>query len=154
MNIRPLDPTLSGERSFIARSWVESFGTSQQAKLLTFGGNLPERGTEWSPGGGYWRTWNALVDVLLGRAHVLVADADGLIAGFVCWEPWDGMVAVHYVYTRLSFRGQGVAGQLLGHLPAGPTLYTHRSRAVRQVPPTWRFSMAPLFGVVERKEAA
>lgn len=154
MIYRALDPAIAGERAFVARSWVESFGKSQQAKLLTFGGNLPDRGDTWTPGAGYWRTWHALVDALLERAHVIVAEDAGLIAGFLCWEPWDGAAAVHYVYTRLSYRGQGVAAALVGQVPAGPTLYTHRSRGLRAVPATWRFSMAPLFGVVERKEAA
>ena len=94
------------------------------------------------------------MDTLASRARLTVAEDEGLIAGFLCWEPWGEGHAVHYVYTRLSYRGRGVARELLASLPGGPCLYTHRSRAVRGVPDSWRFSMAPLFGVLEKKEAA
>lgn len=154
MNLRPLNPAIAGERSFVVRSWVESYGTSNMAKSLTFNGLLPRHDREWRPGNAYWRLWNPLVDVLVKRARVTVAEDNGLVAGFMCWEPWDGSAALHYIYTRLSYRGQGVARDLLGILPSGPIVFTHRSRAVRSVPESWRYSLAPLFGVQERKEAA
>lgn len=150
-----MSETIAGERSFIAKSWCESFASSAMAKLLTYAGSSPAvRSDEWHAGPSYWRTWNPLIDTLMTRARVTVAEDEGLIAGFLCWEPWGDGIAVHYVYTRLSYRGRGVARELLASLPSGPALYTHRSRGVRSVPESWHFSMAPLFNVSERKEAA
>lgn len=154
MIVRPMNPAVAGERAFVLRSWVESYATSALAKVITHAGNAGPVEREWRPSPAYWRTWNALVSALADRGRVLVAEDAGLIAGFMCWEPWDDFVAIHYIYTRLSYRKQGVARTLLGHLPAGPAVFTHRSRGVRGVPETWRFSMAPLFGVFERKDAA
>lgn len=158
MILRPMNLDIAGERSFIAKSWVESFASSAMAKLLTFAGTHPKyEDREWHAGSTYWRLWNPVVDALLERARVTVAD-DGVIAGFMCWEPWEDTAAVHYIYTRLGWRdgamGPHVARELMATLPAGPLLFTHRSRAVRGVPESWRYSLAPLFGVLERKEAA
>lgn len=148
---RPLADSTS-ERGFVAKSWVESFANSTVAEGLTFAG-LRSRSPSWEAGPAYWRTWNALVNQLMARGRVTVADDDGLVAGFVAWEPWDEATALHYVYVRLSYRGRGVARELLETLPAGPLVFTHRSRSVRHVPPSWRYTMAPLFGVSERRAA-
>ena len=148
--IRPMS-SAPGERSFVARSWVESYASSDMAKMLTYAGCCPwMQGAKWNATLGYWTTWNALVNVLLDRCEVTVSD-DGLISGFVVHEPWGDSTAVHYVYVRLTRRAQGVARELLATLPSGPTLFTHRSRGVREVPSHWRFSMAPLFGVLDER---
>lgn len=149
--LRDFKPANVGERAFVARSWVESFAESTMAKLVTFAGLVPDARAGWNAGPGYWRTWNGLVNGLVDRAHILVAEDDGLIAGFACWEPWGDGVALHYVYVRASYRRRGVARDLLAKLPAGPVVFTHRSRGVRTVPESWRYSLAPL---LMTKEAA
>ena len=151
MKLRPLS-TEPGERAFVVSAWVNSFSTSDMAKLATFGGYAP-RVSEWAAGPGYYGAWNALVDDVLERSQVTVADDDGLLAGYVVWGQERDTV-LHYIYTRLSYRAQGVARELLSTLPLGPIVYTHRSRGVRSVPAGWQYSLAPLFGVVDRKREA
>lgn len=154
MILRPMDLGAAGERSFIAKSWVESFSSSALAQYITFQGTFSNNRAPWQPSQEYWDTWNAIVGGLLESAHVTVADEDGLIAGFICWELGDDGVVVHYLYVRLMMRGQGVARALVESLPAGNVQFTHRSRGVRRVPSEWRFSLEPLMATRRGKEAA
>lgn len=152
MILRPLS-LAPGERSFVLASWVNSFASSDMAKLATFGGVAPRGAADWHASPAYYATWNALGNAVLERANVTIADDLGLVAGFMVWAQ-ERETIVHYVYTRLSYRQQGVARELIGTLPLGPVVYTHRSRSIRAVPANWRFSLAPLFGVVERQREA
>lgn len=143
-----------GERAFLAKSWVESFSSSEMAQLISLAGARAERGRGWRVTSEYWTTWNALVNALLDRARTSVAlDDAGLLAGFLCWEPWEGAACVHYVYTRLMHRGVGLARTLCAELPRGAVLYTHRSRGVTRVPEGWQYTLRPLIGAIRGKEA-
>ncbi len=154
MILRPLSD-VPGERAFIARSWVESYALSDTAKLCSYAGCCPWlQGARWEASVSYWSTWNALVNELIDRGTVTVAEERGVVAGFLVSEPWGDATAVHYVYTRLSWRSQGIARKLVDTLPVGPVIFTHRSRSVHVVPQHWRFSLAPLFGVMEGRRAA
>ena len=144
-----------GERGFCAKSWVESFSSSAMAELVSRQGAATGSATRWTVGQEYWSTWHALVDALLDRGRTTVmVDEDGLLAGFLCWEPWDSAVCVHYVYVRALHRKRGVARLLLEALPGGPRYYTHRSRGIARVPEGWTYTLRPLIGAVRQREAA
>ena len=140
------------------------------AKLLRYDGSFGPRGGFWRSEGGrkwlrvsrpddwtappeYWATWHAVVDRLLARGICTVAVEQGLLAGFVCWEPWESKIAVHYCYVRWMYRQLGVARGLLDTLPRGETVYTHRSRTLAKVPEGWQFSLRPLLSVGHREAA-
>jgi GNAT superfamily N-acetyltransferase len=152
---RPMRP---GERAFVAKSWVESFASSALSKLVSHSGTEGRTDDFWRPNPEYWACWNALVNSLLDRCITIVAaDSDdggpALVAGFLCWEPWESAVAVHYVYTRLSYRKLGVARALVSELPGGPVYYTHRSRGIARPPEGWQFSIRPLLDTRPREAA-
>ena len=156
--LRPYDPSRPGEANFVIKSWRESYADSDAAKRYAFHGRCPSFADrfKWHAPDEYYRTWDALIATLVSQCTVRMAENDetGLLAGFVCWEltgPWG--VVVHYVYTRLSARGQGVAKQLIGELPGGRVMYTHRGAGVTRVPDGWVFSEAPLYGVGGRLAA-
>lgn len=144
----------AGERAFVAKSWVESFSSSEMARLISHAGSLGNPHGGWRASQEYWSTWNPLVDALLARARttVLLDDA-GLIAAFICWEPWEGAPCVHYVYVRLMYRRQRLASRLVGELPRGLVYYTHRSRGVTKIPDGWVYTLRPLIGAVRAEEA-
>lgn len=146
-------PMREDERSFVAKSWVESHASAAMARVVSLEGTLGDPHRGWTANHEYWQTWNGLVNHLLDRARTVVfLDDAGLIAGFMCWQPWDTGVAVHYLYVRLMYRKLGLARLMAAELPAGPTYYTHRSRGVTRVPEGWRFSLRPIFDLL--REAA
>lgn len=139
-------PMADNERSFVAKSWVDSHAQSPMARVISLSGTLGDPDRAWTPNKEYWSTWNGLVNALLDRCTttVLVDDAD-LIAGFICWAPWESSVAVHYVYVRLMYRKTGLAKLLVQDLPRGEVFYTHRSRGITKIPEGWHYSIRPIF---------
>lgn len=146
---RPMGNAM-GERAFVAKSWVESYASSSMARLIsTCGSTCDARAHGFRITQEYWDTWHVLVSGLLDRCVTVLAMDDDLIAGFVCWEPWEDGVAVHYVYTRLMYRRQGVAKLLLGKsatFGGMPMYYTHRSRGMPPAPEGWIYTLRPLLG--------
>ena len=148
-------PMRDDERGFVAKSWVESHSTSASARIISLQGTLGDPGRAWKPSREYWATWNALVDRLLDRCRTTVLEDDaGLVAAFVCWQPWETGVAVHYIYVRLMYRKTGLAKALATFAEAGPVVYTHRSRGITKIPEGWQYSVRPLFELLREKEAA
>jgi GNAT superfamily N-acetyltransferase len=159
LTTRPMGKAM-GERAFVAKSWVESYASSSMARLIsTCGWTCDATSPGFRITQEYWDTWHVLVSSLLDRCYTYVAMDDDLIAGFVCWEPWEDGVALHYVYTRLMYRRQGVAKLLLGKsttvgagsawtpFGAGSRMYyTHRSRGMPPAPEGWIYTLRPLLG--------
>ena len=46
-----------------------------------------------------------------GANLTLIAEAEGVIIGWACGYPWEGIL--HYVYTKQAFRRMGVAKELV-----------------------------------------
>jgi len=140
----------AGERAFVAKSWVESYASSSMSRLISTAGGAPDIGRAWRITQEYWDTWHVLVNALLERCTtVLACDDMGLLAGFLCWEPWQDGACVHYIYTRLMYRRQGLARQFANSVTScwPQVYYTHRSRGMPPVPEGWRYSLRPLLGV-------
>ena len=132
---------LPAERPFIAKSWVQSFGSSAWADDLA---TTVERKRN-RLADAYWQGHNALVDRLLARSVVRVAERDGIAAAFLVLEP--ARSVVHYAYTRQMYRGEGLVRELAGALWEQPAVYTHRTHAIqaRRVPALWRYDPYPAF---------
>lgn len=146
------------DMSWITHSWLASFADSDTAMLVTpraagfgaacaaCGAWVPARrhGKSLPPVDKYWRGQRALVEQLIRLGRVRVAESDGLLDGFLAVGDNSAhpstTAVVHYVYTRLSARGCGVAKALVAEL-GSPTvvIYTHRSRGVRgaRLPAGW-----------------
>lgn len=54
--------------------------------------------------------------------HVLVAELEGALIGFVCPASFEGGMVVHYIYVEPKFRRHGVGEKMLRHL--GLSRYT------------------------------
>lgn len=148
-----IGPMRQDERGIIADSWVESFKSSERARLISLGGTSGDPTRSWRPSHEYFEDQNGIVNLLLEEARFVVArDDHDLVAGFVCWEPWENDVAVHYLYVRLMHRKKGVARLLAAQLPTGAVLVTHRARGITKLPEGWRYSERPLRR--RRREAA
>jgi ribosomal protein S18 acetylase RimI-like enzyme len=156
-DIRPDD------RAWCARCWVDTYGPPGKhgsgsllgSHLGYFGGLHVEHAVERRMAGlsVYRQTWNNLVTRLIERCLVRVAEDEAMLVGFVCWEPWDDGIAVHYVLVRESYQRQGVGRRLLAELPSGVTYYTHRTRSVANAPEGWQYTIAPLLCSGKREAA-
>ncbi len=137
-----LRPMSADDRAYIAKTWVESNARTELAEFLKVGGLYRQR-------------WNRIVDSLLDAAHVRVAEREGVIVGFLCWELAGEGVVVHYVFTRLTHEREGIARRLLAELPGGPVTYTHEpADPTLPVPDGWRYSIAPLTRALRARGAA
>lgn len=127
------------DRARVGSDWIRSYATSTWASHLS---GAPRPNSE------YWTGHRALIDRLFDdapRTRIDVDEREGLIAGWVCWQP--GMIPVlHYIYVRPLFRGQGVARGLLGDLVTQPVVCSHVAREVRKLPPAWRVDRYVLLG--------
>jgi GNAT superfamily N-acetyltransferase len=84
----------------------------------------------------YYQGHHALVEWLLLRSRVVVAhnpDDDDQLYGFVCFEPLQSGLVVHYLYVKSSRRGWGVGRRLFHAIrePGQRTICTHWTRGLR-----------------------
>lgn len=107
--IRPI-ATSESERNLVRQSWMRSARSSWMSAI---------------PKNDYYDVQTPIVNRLVERAHVVVAestDVPGELAGWACY---DGDV-FHFAYVKESYRRFGVGRTLVGH--AGPFRYcTYRT---------------------------
>ncbi len=125
-NGRPLLPISIREAdqsdvSFIFSSWLKSFQLGAMTRFV-------ERTI-------YFNEQHKLIERLLQSSTVLVAcdpDDPGQIYGYLCYEQIEGIMCVHYTYTKQPFRALGVAKQLLEKSgydwQNSSGVYTHHTR--------------------------
>lgn len=108
---------------FLTSTWLKSYRDAPAVR------GVPNRV--------YYYYHHKVLEALLTRCTVMVACYDHTpdqILGYVCAELFDSALVVHYVYTKQTFRGFGVARKLVKHLidaekpPA--VLYTHKTKDV------------------------
>lgn len=117
-------PFVETDRRFVAKTWRESFWRARSIDKM-------DHGRYWRS---MWERANALIDA---GVVVIVCSADDVdtIVGWACASK-DG--ALHYVFVREDFRGDGLGRALVAALPlASPVIYTHRSRWLRKAPSGW-----------------
>lgn len=94
----------SADTPFIFSGWLESYANSSPLTV-----NIPKTL--------FFDGHRALITPLLSNAQVVVAclpDDPGVLLGFACGEPVDGLL--HYVYVKAAFRRMGVATRLVDAL--------------------------------------
>lgn len=125
---RDLEP---GDVSFVLDSWIKSFRDSPYAGVI--------------PNHRFFDITHEVIEELLARgAKVEVAAAKHdptRILGWVCYEPVNGGLAVHYLYVKDPFRLRGLGKTLLERRDVtqenGSKFYTFRTRAAAYFP-DWR----------------
>ncbi len=120
----------------VTNSWLRSFRFSAWAR------DMSNRT--------YYFYHHRVLEELLPRSTVLVAvspeDPDA-IYGWCCAEVVDTAVVIHYVYVKESYRRLGVARALVKTLLDAErpplVLYTHQTKASREVAPRYRWVFDP-----------
>lgn len=129
-----LREALPADRAFWGANWSNSYRGSRWAGVV--------------PNHLYHDIMRTLQDGLLRRGmRVTLAHLPGApdaLMGFVAWEPSEKANVVHFLYTKPTWRKQGLATSLLQAGPGTNFIYTHRtaeSDYFRQ--PQWRVAHVP-----------
>lgn len=121
-HIRPAQET---DIPFILNSWLKSF------RMGTFNVNVANTI--------YFTEQHKLVEKILKRSTVLIACESNDVAniyGYIVFEKIEGILTIHYMYIKHTFRGLGLSKVLLenaGHDKEAGGLYTHNTRVGEKV---------------------
>ena len=103
--------------AFVRSSWLASYADSAWARYCTPGSEWRTRGRA---GPLYWEGQRARIERLIESCTVLVSKGDDeMIDGWACGTGGPESPVVHYVYTRQSCRGQGIARALVMAVTGG-----------------------------------
>jgi hypothetical protein len=111
--------------NFIFNSWLKSFraGTMCRDVESTI----------------YFSEHHKLIEKLVrrGTTRVVCADNDpATIIGWACYERIDGILVVHYAYTKHTFRALGVQRKLIEELQTDfklASIYTHQTLLAKRL---------------------
>lgn len=132
--------------SFIFNSWLKSYRNSLFAK------NIPNEI--------YFTNHHNLVENLLQNNKVIIAcskEDPSQIYGYICAGHTDGILTLHYIYIKQTFRNMGIAKQLLSmfnHDSAIASVYTHHTRIAEKLGPKYNMFYHPYLLVGEDAEEA
>jgi hypothetical protein len=132
--------------SFIFSSWLKSFRDSRFASAITT--TI------------YYTEHHKVVERLLKTCDVYVAcnPKDGTeLFGYICAEKVDGILVVHYIYVKNTYRQLGLAKTLLNqfsHNPSAAAIFTHNTRASEKLASRFNFVYSPYLALTPnyRKE--
>jgi hypothetical protein len=96
---------LEGDVPFIFNSWLNSF---RKGSFTRFVDNKI-----------YFTEQHKLIERLLKRCEVKMAcdpNDPSSICGYMVYERVEGILCVHYAYTKQTFRGMGICRQLLKNI--------------------------------------
>lgn len=123
-----LRPAEDGDRALIIDSWLKSYRSSPWAKQLP----------DWV----YWSRFGhvGLVEHLVATSRIIVAclpEDNAFIYGWAAvGRQLEGeLLALHYVFTKQTFRKQGFAGLLLSQVERGNNL------PVTHITPAWSMGL-------------
>lgn len=117
IKLRPADQEDVG---FIFNSWLKSYRQSPATTGI--------------PSQIYFGEQHKLVERLLKDSTVVVACSDEdetQLYGYICATRVEGILCVHYIYIKHTFRSLGIGKMLLNafeHDPSAASVYTHSTR--------------------------
>lgn len=106
--------------SFIFNSWLKSYRTSFFARDIT--------------STVYYTEHHKTVEHIAKNNNIIIACNENdptQIYGYICAGQVDGILAIHYIYVKHTFRNLGIGKALLNafeHDPAQAAVYTHHTR--------------------------
>ena len=110
------------DANFIFNSWLKSYRNSQFARLIT---NTI-----------YFTEQHKLIETLLKTCTVIMVCSQtdpNQIYGYSVVEEIDGILVIHYVYVKHSFRNMGIGNALMekaGYKKETASIYTMHTQAV------------------------
>ncbi len=110
---------------FIFNSWLKSY---RQAPA-----------TQGIPSQIFFSEHHKLVERLLTSSNVIVAcdpEDPSQLFGYICASKVEGILAIHYVYIKHTFRGLGIGKMLLNaleHDPSAAAVFTHSTRVATKL---------------------
>lgn len=120
-----LRPAIQEDVPFIFNAWLRSYRTSDFAR------NIDSKI--------YYSEQHNLIERLLQKSEtlVIVSETDSTqIYGFICSTKTDGILTIHYLYVKHSFRKLGLARSLLQvakHDPSIASVYTHETKTGKKL---------------------
>lgn len=131
---------------FLFNSWLKSYRDSRFASSITT--TI------------YYTEHHKVVERLLKTCDVFVAcnPQDQLeLYGYICAEKVDGILVIHYVYTKHTYRRLGIGKALLNqfeHDPAAASIYTHNTKMADGLAKIFNFVYSPYLALTPnyRKE--
>jgi GNAT superfamily N-acetyltransferase len=105
-------------------SWMKSFKSSRFAQTVDPNVYYPEQ--------------HSVISYLLARTQVVLAvsdEAEKQIYGYLCYDPSQGPLILHYCYVKQPYRGFGIATKLISTVlkQDQPFYYTHDTGEMRSL---------------------
>ena len=130
-----LRPLVEEDRSFIFSSWLKSYRFSHFGEKIT---NTI-----------YFEEHHKIVERLLDNSKVLIAcnESDpSQLYGYIVVEEEGGILVVHFLYVKHTFRNVGIGKTLLdavGHSTDKASVYTHHTRMADKLSSKYNFVYHP-----------
>ena len=106
------------DQNFLKKTWINNFQRSSFANKI-------------NPAV-YKKYHSLLVDHCLDNAFSLVAchkDIEDEIMGFLCFEDYEHILGIHYIFTKKAYRkygiGSAMVNEILNLIPDKPLFYSH-----------------------------
>jgi hypothetical protein len=136
----------SSDIGFVFNSWLKSFRSSYFAKGI--------------PNSVYFSGHHKLIEHLIQNSRVVIAcdPADTKnIYGYICASTVQGILVVHYVYVKHTFRCLGVAKTLMNqfeHDASRAACYTHQTLMGDRIAPKFNLIYHPYLSmnIYEKEE--
>lgn len=124
---------------FIFSSWLKSYRQSPTVRNIA--------------NTSYYTEHHKVIENLLQSCEVYVACKDtdtAEIYGFICAEVVSGIFVLHYVYTKHTYRGLGIANQLLSAYERadGAAMYTHFTMPATKLAEKYMFVYNPYIALL------
>lgn len=125
-----LRQAIEPDASFIFSSWLKSFRHSRLA------GNVASSI--------YFTEHHKIIESLLTQCKTLVAcnpEDKNQIFGYLCYEEIDGILVIHYVYTKHTFRKMGIAECLINEVREDDSvacMFTHCTNSGERIAPKFK----------------
>ena len=130
-----LRPFIDEDQSFLFNSWLKSYRFSHFGEKIT---NTI-----------YFQDHHKVIENILKKSKVLMAcnvSDPSQLYGYIVVGEVDGILVVHFIYVKHTFRNMGIGKTLLdavGHSTDNASVYTHHTRMADKLAPKYNFVYHP-----------
>ena len=130
-----LRPVVEDDLAFIFNSWLKSYRFSHFGEKIT---NTI-----------YFNDHHKIIEAILDKGNVLIAcsiDDPSQLYGYIVTGSEDGVLVLHFIYVKHTFRNMGIGKTLLdavGHSSDKAAVYTHHTRIADRLAAKYNFVYHP-----------